>query len=68
MSRNQREGYYVGHGAGRAVRCRLALVRRVRSARMAWSFLYRRPYAAYGLFVLAESIDAGAAGAAPSVR
>lgn len=53
-SRNRREGYYVGHGAGRAVRCRLALFRRVRSARMAWAFLYRRPYAAYGLVIRAD--------------
>jgi hypothetical protein len=52
-SRNRREGYYVGHSEGRAVRWRLALVRRVRSAK-ARAILRRRTYAAYGLVIRAD--------------
>lgn len=56
-SRNQREGRFVGRSCGKAVRWRKGLRRRVRGAK-ARAVMARRTYAAYGLFVLAECVDA----------
>lgn len=56
MSRNQREGRFVGRSCGKAVRWHKGLLRRVRGAK-ARAVMARRTYAAYGLLIRAESID-----------
>jgi hypothetical protein len=58
VSRNQREGRYVGHVEGQHVRwrARLGWRRRVQSVK-ARAVLRRRTYAPYGLHIKLEDIE-----------